>query len=297
MKIPVTKWRRAKNWGDYHMAVLLRKELENKGHRVLIQILPEWDDKKGDNYDVVIVFRGLSRYTVKPHQINMMWNISHPDDVSLDEYEDYDHVFIASEYWAGHISKQVSVPVESMLQCTDADRFYPPLEKIQKKYRRQLLFVGNSRNIYRKIIKDLLPTNHDLAIYGKCWGELIPPQFLKKKYIKNHHLYRYYGSTDILLNDHWDDMREKGFISNRIFDGLACGAFIVTDKVYAMGELEQFVQIYESKEELADLLEYYLNNPEERMIKSRQGLDYVIKNHTFSHRANQFSQVIEKLAI
>lgn len=57
-------------------------------------------------------------------------------------------------------------------------------------------------------------------------------------------------SADILLNDHWEDMREKGFVSNRIYDGLACGAFILTDMVKAMGELREFVQTYETPEEL-----------------------------------------------
>ena len=55
---------------------------------------------------------------------------------------------------------------------------------------------------------------------------------------------------DILLNDHWEDMREKGFVFNRIYDGLACGAFILTDKVKDMGELIKFVQTYETREEL-----------------------------------------------
>ena len=34
-----------------------------------------------------------------------------------------------------------------------------------------------------------------------------------------------------MLADHWDDMREHGFISNRIYDALACGAVVVSDDV------------------------------------------------------------------
>nr|WP_225369809.1 hypothetical protein [Methanobrevibacter arboriphilus] len=33
-----------------------------------------------------------------------------------------------------------------------------------------------------------------------------------------------------MLNDHWQDMAKNGFVSNRIFDGLASGAFIISDE-------------------------------------------------------------------
>lgn len=295
IKTPVSKWRRAKNWGDYHLAVLLKKQLEQLGHKVLIQIHPEWNRVEGLDYDVAIVLRGLHRYKVKTTQLNILWNISHPDDVSIDEYQDYDQVFIASDYWAREIDKQVSVPVESMLQCTDPERFYSPPAKVRHRYKQELLFVGNSRNIYRKILKDLLPTCYKLAIYGKCWSNFVSEDYIKGKYIKNNHLYKYYGSADILLNDHWDDMREKGFISNRVFDGLACGAFILTDDVHDMGEFERYVQVYKTKKELKDYIDYYLGHPKERKTKAQLGKEHVIQKHTFKQRAETFSQTITHL--
>lgn len=295
IKLPVTKWRRAHSWGDYHMAVLLKNELEKIGYFVLIQILPEWDNHEADIYDIAIVFRGLSRYKVKPHQINIMWNISHPDDVTLDEYDDYDKVFIASNYWSKIISEQVSTPVETMLQCTDINRFKEPSDAEKNKYRHQLLFVGNSRKVYRKILSDLLPTNFPLAVYGKEWKGLIPKKYIKAKHILNNELYKYYGSADILLNDHWDDMRNKGFISNRIFDGLACGAFIISDKVRGMEELESFIQTYKTPEELKKQISFYLEHPQEKVVKSQKGMAYIIKNHTFKERAKQFSKNIQTL--
>jgi spore maturation protein CgeB len=295
IKLPVSKWSRAHSWGDYHMAVLLKQQLEKKGHYVLLQIAPEWEDEEGLACDVAIVFRGLHRYKVKPQQINIMWNISHPDDVSLQEYEEYDQVFIASDLWAKKIAKQVTVPVETMLQCTDPVRFRPPNPDERENYHQQLLFVGNSRDTYRKILKDLLPTEFDLAVYGKNWKKLIPKKHIKSEHIPNDELYRYYGSADILLNDHWDDMREKGFVSNRIFDALACGAFVLTDKVNAMGELGEYVQVYETKEELQSLIDYYLSRPDERKEKALKGMAFVQNRHTFKERAEQFLDTINAL--
>ena len=59
--------------------------------------------------------------------------------------------------------------------------------------------------------------------------ELVDPRFVKGEGIPNHELARYYSSAAIVLNDHWDDMRAEGFISNRLYDALACGAFVISD--------------------------------------------------------------------
>ena len=293
IKVPAPSWSDACNWGDYHMANSLKQELEKENYRVILQVLPEWDSQEGSECDVVIVFRGLSRYLIKPHQINIMWNISHPDKVSLEEYGEYDQVYIASDFWAEKISKQVSVPVESMLQCSNPDVFFEPSDEEKKACRQELLYVGNSRKIYRKALQDLLPTDYDLSVYGKNWQGLIPEVYIKAEHISNDKLYKYYGSADILLNDHWSDMREKGFISNRIFDGLACGALIITDRVEAMGELESFVHIYETKVDLAKLIEDCLANLGSRQRQVSLAKEYVLNGHTFKHRARKISEYIE----
>lgn len=295
IKIPAPTWKGCYSWGDYHMAVLLKQQLENEGYYVLLQILSEWDNDEGLECDAVIVFRGLSRYRPKSHQINIMWNISHPDKVTLEEYEEYDKVFIASELWADKIAKQVSVPVEAMLQCTDPERFREPTELQKDQYKQQLLFVGNSRDVYRKVLKDVIPTDYDLAVYGKNWKKMIPKQYVKGDHIANDELFLHYGSADILLNDHWDDMREQGFVSNRIYDALACGAFIVTDKVEAMGELINYLEVYETPEDLKKSLDYHMNHSEERHEKARKGMKFVIENHTFEQRAKVFSDTISIL--
>jgi hypothetical protein len=101
------------------------------------------------------------------------------------------------------------VPVETMFQCCDPDLFY---REPSSKYNHELLFVGNSRNVFRKIMKDLLPTDKSLAVYGNNWEELIDEKYIMGNHIPNKELRKAYSSCKILLNDHWDDMREKGFI-------------------------------------------------------------------------------------
>jgi len=290
IKIPAPNWEEVQEWGDYHMALGLKKELERSGCSVMLQVLPEWSGEEDARCDTVIVLRGLSRYKPKKHHFNIMWNISHPDDVTVEEYNMYDHVFIASEPWAQHIAWKVDVPVEPLLQCTDPELFYPDPDE---KYKHDLLFVGNSRKVYRKILKDLLPTDYDLAVYGTNWKGIIPDKYIKGDHIPNNELRKAYSSCKILLNDHWDDMRDKGFISNRLFDGFACKSFIISDGVSgAQSIFKNALVTYDNPKELELLIDYYLNNEGERVERSTKCNSLVTSNRTFSKNVEDILRVI-----
>jgi len=295
LKIPARSWKGIKNWGDYHFALLLKQQLDLKGFFVYLHVQSEWYGTSSVNCDVNFVLRGLRKHIVDERQINIMWNISHPNSILMDEYEDYDHVFIASTYWAKEISKTSNVTVEPLLQCTDTLRFHIPTTTEKHENHHELLFVGNSRGIFRPILKDLLPTDYDLAIFGEHPIDEIPKKHLIGTYLPNDELYKHYGSADVLLNDHWDDMKAKGFISNRIYDGIASGAFIISDKVKFMGDLEDYIITYEHPSELKQSINYYLNHPEKRKELIKKGHDYIEKKHTFKERAETIYQTIHQI--
>jgi spore maturation protein CgeB len=211
--------------------------------------------------------------------------------VTVKEYNQYQHVFIASEYWAEEMAKKVDVPVEAMLQCTDPEIFYPDPDD---KYKHDLLFVGNSRGVYRKIIKDLLPTDEDLAVYGAGWEGLIDKKYIKGEHIPNKELRKAYSSCKILLCDHWDDMRDKGFLSNRLFDASACGAFIISDHVKDVEDIfgENLV-MYDNPDELKLLLENFLNNKKEREKKSEAGKKVTINQFTYQNQTEKILKIIK----
>jgi len=292
IKMPIPNWSEAKNWGDYHLALGLQKQFKKLGYHTILQVLPEWNNYEGDRCDVVLVLRGLSQYEPKKHQLNLMWNISHPDKVSDEEYNSYDKVFVASDIWAKKLEERLTTQVEVMHQCSDPDLFKPFKSD---EYKHQLLFVGNSRKIYRKALEYLLPTNYQLAVYGTLWEGIIDPQYLKGEHISNHEVHKYYSSADIVLNDHWDSMRENGFISNRIFDVLACNGFILTDNVGGLEELFGTSLItYNSKEDLQSKIEYYLKHKEEREQLSQMGRNLVLEKHSHRNRVEQIIKTIKR---
>lgn len=284
--------RELQKWGDYHFANSLKASLEEKGYTCQLCYLPQWDEPFDGRY--VLTLRGITAYEPKKEHINIMWNISHPDDISLKEYESYDHVCIASTWWVKKISGQVRVPVTALLQCTDEKVFKRDFED---KKTREILFVGNARNTYRKILKDLIPTDHSLEVYGDGWEEWISKDYIKGKHIPNHELGTVYQSCKILLNDHWDDMREKGFISNRMFDGLAAGAFIISDEVKGADEVfANKVAFYDgSRKNLKKQVDYYLEDEKKRKEMALFGQQFVLENHTFAKRAGELIELFCRL--
>lgn len=158
--------RNMEQWGDYYYAVSMKKSFEKHGYTVRLVARDHWYEPS--DAACLVVLRGIFPY-IRPDMDTrrvVMWNISHPDDVTMDEYNTYDHVFFAGLPLYEKMRNQLAVPSSVLLQCTDLDqiKFTPTAEK---KY--ELLFVGNSRNQFRQILQDLLPTPHDLSVYGSGW--------------------------------------------------------------------------------------------------------------------------------
>ncbi|MDO5824899.1 MAG: glycosyltransferase [Methanosphaera sp.] len=277
IKAPIPRSKNKFEWGDYFFGRNLQREFNKKSYYSKIQLLDDWDNLNDGLYDIILVLRGLSVYTPKSQHYNVMWNISHPDDITLGEYNSFDKVYVASTYWTSKLKELLDVDVESLLQCTDDTKFK---EEYDASYDTELLFVGNSRMVYRKILKDLLPTKHKLDVYGAMWESIIDEKYLKGEYIDNDELYKAYSSTKVLLNDHWDDMRERGFISNRIFDAIACGTVVLTDHVKGIEDLfPEAVVYYDTPEQLEDKIREALKiesvNPD------------LIKSHTYEKRVEK----------
>jgi len=192
------------------------------------------------------------------------------------------------------MADQVSVPVESLHQATDPERFRP----LPGGPHHELLFVASSRKVRRRIVDDLADTKYDLAIYGRDWTpDLADGRFVKGEVVKNAELARYYSAADIVLNDHWDDMRIEGFLSNRLYDALACGAFVVSDLVDGIeDEFDGAVATYGSQPELEPLIARYLADPGERQRLADHGRSIVLERHTFDHRVQALCAAADPLA-
>jgi glycosyltransferase involved in cell wall biosynthesis len=262
------------------------------GFSVRVDSVSEWyDDTRQD--DVVLVFRGASRYETRPSQLNIMWNINHPDKITLQEYNSYDLVLVASNKYAEVLAQKCSVPVRVMHQFTDPQVFFP---KFVDSCQTDLLFVGNSRHQYRYAVKACIEQNLKVDIYGGHWEKIIPAEYVKGDYINQQDLSGYYHSARIVLNDHWDTMRAYGFVSNRVYDVGASGGFLLSDNCYGLSEMfGDAVATFDDSKDLKSQVEYFLNHPEERLQKAEKLREIVLRSHTLKHRVEQLVTVIDEM--
>src|SRR5262245_7527 len=301
---PVLRWAiktsipadaRGRSWGDLFFAQVLADALRQRGPVVAIDAREAVDRESAAYDDVVLVLRGLETVVPHPGKINLLWVISHPELVSAAELAAFDHVFAASTSWAEKVAAGGQDRVTALLQATDPQRFRPEVAIPDTGHR--LLFVGNSRReVYRPSVRHLIEAGADVAIYGRGWEQFVDPRYVKGQQIPNDQLAAAYRSAGVVLNDHWDDMRESGFMSNRLFDAVAAGARVISDDI--AGSEETFgaaVRTYRSPEELIRLATSPVRDlfpTDERLVEiSRR----IRSEHSFDRRAAVLLETALKL--
>ncbi|HEU4702483.1 MAG TPA: glycosyltransferase [Conexibacter sp.] len=278
------RWDGAERWGDTHFARALADELLRRGHPARIEVLAEWDAPDRPPADVTIHLRGLWPYVPRSDELAVLWNISHPDLVTAAECEAFDLVLTPSARHAEQLSAVTSTPVQVLEQATDPTVFFPEHEPA---HARELVFVGNSRGVFRPIVRDLLTTDRDLAVWGQGWGGMLPGGVLAGEHLRNDQVRRAYSSAALVLNDHWDDMREQGIVSNRVYDALACGALVVSDHLPELAErFGDAVVTYRTPEDLHAQVDALLADPAQRAARAARGRKLVLAQHTFRHRVD-----------
>lgn len=280
------------SWGDWHFACALRDALAELGEDAVVDCRPAWYRPGSEHDDVNLVLRGTQRFEARPDKLNLIWVISHPELLSRPELEQFDQVFVASMTYPDELSRRwPGVSATPLLQCTDPRRFRPePDPALQE----DLLFVGNSRNVLRTVVSDALQAGLEPAVYGSRWEELIPPPLVKGTYLPNEALRRHYASASIVLNDHWEDMRQHGFVSNRLFDAVASGARVVTDSVPGLDGIfgDRVVSYDAGPDELLAAIDEARSRP----MANPEMVASIAEEHNFLARARTLVEAADRLA-
>lgn len=289
IKIAAPDFERAVRWGDYHFAIALRLELEKLGYAVRIDCLNDWYGSRNLDDDVVVTLRGLDRYKVREDQLNILWLISHPDLVCEEEIRDYDEVFVASKKYTDKIRYLTELDnVHYLPQASsfsDLDR-----DILEKTPSYELLFVGNSRNQFRESVRFCVEQDLPLAVFGEGWEQFVPQSYIKGTYISNDMLPYYYANAKVVLNDHWDDMKRQGFVSNRVFDVMMVGGNVLTDYVEGMEEnYFSGVESYRNKKDFLEKVNRILLKSSSYESPEEKGAPW---RYSFSERAQKIDRII-----
>jgi hypothetical protein len=295
IKVCPQRWHHAERWGDLHFARAVADELERRGHRAVIQVVEEWDDADGRDCDVALHLRGLFPYVPRPGQLNVLWTISHPELVSAAECDRYDLVFTASHRHPEILGPHTATPIAVLEQATDPIVFFPDSAAPPgvPAAPHDVVFVGNSRSVHRPVVRDAIAAGLRPTIWGAGWGPFVDPSLVAGEHVANDELRRVYSSAGAVLNDHWDDMRAQGFISNRVYDVLACGGLLISDDFPELrASLGEALLTYASPDDLREHVDRLAAEPAARAKIASRGRELVLERHTFAHRVDTLLSVV-----
>jgi glycosyltransferase involved in cell wall biosynthesis len=283
----------ARLWGDTHLAEGLAAALRRLGQDVAVQTLDRRDSPATRSHDIHLVLRGVAPVRRTPGQRHLVWVISHPETFEIAECDEADLVLVASSRFAEHLRQRTSTPVEVLLQATDVNRFFP--REPDPRYQHPVTIVAKTRTFMRDAVACAVEAGIRPAVYGSGWEDLVDPDLVVADHVDNEVLPAVYSSAGVVLNDHWRTMKAWGFVSNRIFDVLACGTPIISDDVAEIHDLfGDSVGTYRSAAELGDLVRRALADPDTARKRAMRGRDAVIAAHTFDHRARQLLDMVQQ---
>ena len=92
-----------------------------------------------------------------------------------------------------------------------------------------------------------------MSIYGGGWRQFVPASYIRADRVPNDVVADLYRSASVVLTDHWTDMREAGFLSNRLYDAAAVGARVISDPIAGLEAFGGLAQPFHSPAELVAL--------------------------------------------
>jgi hypothetical protein len=285
----------SKQWGDTYFAEDLAAAFSELGISASVFFRDQGLQKELRASAVVLSIRGVVPMRPIAGAINILWIISHPAQLTKRELKQFDFVFAASESWAQKYAKKWKVSISTLLQATNSNLFNT--SAVPQNRANNLLFVGNTRGIHRSAVRTASVIRDDLVVVGKGWEKYISRKQIKAQSLTHEQVAREYQNTKVVLCDHWSDMATQGFISNRIFDALACGAIVISDYVAGIESyFNNSVITYNNSSELEVILKEVFSSDSENPV-SKEVAEDIAKNHTFLNRAQALISVADKIKV
>jgi spore maturation protein CgeB len=171
------------------------------------------------------------------------------------------------------------------------------LERLTNKERRnfEAAVIWKATLLYRlSLIKTL--EKYDTRIFGdQGWRLILHDSSIRLGQPLDYYkeLPSFYNACKINFNATSRQMKEA--VNQRVFDVPACGSFILTDyqeSLEGLFEVGKEIIVYKSRDEIPELVKFYLDNPGERKAVAERGRERVLKEHTYKHR---LQMIIDKM--
>jgi hypothetical protein len=219
----------AEGWGDQSYALALAQAFRGLGHGAAVFYREETPALTGKN-DVVIRIIGPHLDEPVPGVPNLLWIISPPNLAPLATLRRYQAVYFASEPMA-RIYTVLGVPSACLQQATDGSAYNAQALRADVP-RYDVTFVGNLADRARRgNVRRAIEAGFDVKVWGQGWEGVIPARNHMGTRVDTAALVQIYAGSRVVLNSHMPAMAQLGFMSNRSFDALSCGACVISDRV------------------------------------------------------------------
>jgi len=145
-------------------------------------------------------------------------------------------------------------------------------------------FVEGTRRLRADLAQNLQPAG--LHVRGDAnWARYLPPERCGPYVNYEADLPAFYRDCPVNLNA--TSIQMPRALNQRVFECPAAGGFLLTDAQPDLFELfdpETEMACWHTPEECADLLNYYLSRPAERISMIHRARERVLRQHTYQHR-------------
>jgi spore maturation protein CgeB len=270
--------------GDEQVALSWQKYLQRRADVELVSVYGP-NDRPRDDLDVVIHFYPMLDLHPSAKNFFYLQNVF-PEEhypgaggtvgVFRQAQSRYDGYIFTSETLMRACAPGAVIPF-----ATDPETFLP---MPSKEYAHRVCFVGNNIRgiaVNQRYLAPAVPFG--LVIYGNSW--VAPLADVCRGKLPMEDLPKVYSSALIHLNCHIEEHVVHDTVNLRVYDILACGGFLISDRVKSLTEIfGESAALTEGDEDLWAKLVRYLADPEERKRRAAIGRKIVLSDHTYKQR-------------
>jgi spore maturation protein CgeB len=247
---------------------------------------------------------GLRRIIRKGFQA-VLWTTDLPGakDLMRETAPDYHFVFCQGTEYV-EIFRDMGIAGARWLPMACDPQVHHPIqladdEKVR--FGSDIVFVGSYYPWRAEYLEQL--AGFDLAIWGPGWENLPANSWLRTS-IRGAHTppetwLKIYTASKIVLSVHILDPKKQFPVyqaSPRVFEALACGAFVLTDSqrdVLSLFKDGEHLATFADARDLRQKVSYFLARPEERNRIAAGGRREVLNNHTYTQRLETLLRVVD----
>ena len=162
-------------------------------------------------------------------------------------------------------------------------------------------FVGGISRHHGKAIPLLerLAVQTPIQFFGYGADSLSHSSPIRRKHhgeVWGHDMYRALARSRMTLNRHIN-VAENNANNMRLYEATGVGALLITDMKDNLGELFAIgkeVVTYSSADEAVEVINYYLDHPEEAQTIAKAGQARTLREHTYRHRMEELLPLLRR---